>query len=224
MVRVLVVEDEPAVSQFIRQSLEEAGYEVGISENMADADTVARNREPDLVLLDRMLPDGDGIEWLRRFRTDSDVPVMLLTAKDSLGDRVHGLDAGADDYIGKPFQLEELLARIRALTRRRRREEPHFEYAGLSIDYLTRLVRFSGKQIYLSTTEYELLEMLTRTQGSLVSKLEVLRQIWGDEQRDPNVVEVYVNYIRHKLGRAGAPKLIHTVRGKGYVLATEPPD
>lgn len=224
MVRVLVVEDEPAVSQFIRQSLEEAGFEVEISESMADADSVVRTRGPDLVLLDRMLPDGDGIEWLRQFRNNSDVPVMLLTAKDSLGDRVHGLDAGADDYIGKPFQLEELLARIRALTRRRRKEDPHFVYADLSIDYLTRQVRFAEKQIYLSTTEYELLQMLTREQGSLVSKLEVLRQVWGDGQRDPNVVEVYVNYIRHKLNRAGAPKLIHTVRGKGYVLAMEPPD
>lgn len=221
---MLVVEDEPAVSQFIRQSLEEAGFEVEISESMADADSVVRTRGPDLVLLDRMLPDGDGIEWLRQFRNNSDVPVMLLTAKDSLGDRVHGLDAGADDYIGKPFQLEELLARIRALTRRRRKEDPHFVYADLSIDYLTRQVRFAEKQIYLSTTEYELLQMLTREQGSLVSKLEVLRQVWGDGQRDPNVVEVYVNYIRHKLNRAGAPKLIHTVRGKGYVLAMEPPD
>ena len=176
-------------------------------------------KEPDIVVLDVMLPDVDGFEVLRRVRTSSKVPVLMLTARTGLNDRVTGLDAGADDYLAKPFMLEEFLARVRALLRRSTKDLSRLQYGDLIVDMTSRKVSRAGKPIFLSVTELSLLELLLRTPEIPVSKQTILEKVWDDTgYRDPNVVEVYVSYLRHKLERSGTSKLIHTVRGQGYML------
>lgn len=165
-----------------------------------------------------MLPDEDGFSVLRRIRRDSSVPVLMLTARDATDDRVKGLDAGADDYLAKPFKLEELLARVRALLRRGGASAVVYRIDDLEIDTATRRVHRGGRLVFLSETEYRLLEILARAAGEPVSKGEILREVWGNAGRDPNVVEVYVSYLRNKLDRDDLPRLVQTVRGRGYAL------
>ncbi len=216
---ILIVEDESRVADFLRQSLTEAGYLALEAHTKAEGEEIWNNENPDLVILDLMLPDGNGMDLLRSARGQGrQTPVLILTAKDSLSDRVAGLDEGADDYIAKPFPLEELLARVRALLRRASQDASVYRCGDLEIDLKRRRVMRSGRVVFLSSTEFSLLELLAQNHGQAVSKLEILKHVWDDVDRDPNVVEVYINYLRHKLERGGAERLVQTVRGKGYAL------
>ena len=216
--RILIVEDEPTVSGFLEEALQESGYVTTVAANAAAAAEAFAASAPDLVVLDVMLPDEDGFTVLRRVRKESSVPVLMLTARDATDDRVKGLDAGADDYLAKPFKLEELLARVRALLRRGGAAATVFRVGDLEIDTATRRVHRGGRLVFLSETEYRLLEILARADGGPVSKNEILREVWGNAGRDPNVVEVYVSYLRSKLDREGSPRIVQTVRSKGYAL------
>jgi len=222
--RILVVEDEPALARMIAKYLSEAAFEVDVAHDIREALDAVEKGVPDLMLLDLMLPDGDGLDLLTTFRQTNDCPVLLLTARDTLQDRVSGLDKGADDYLVKPFQLEELHARIRALLRRSRGDGSLVDVGDLRIDLSRRRVTRGGRLLYLSTTEYSVLELLARNLGQAVSKAAILGHVWDDSHRGANLVEVYVNYLRNKLERGGASRLVHTVRGKGYALAEEPID
>lgn len=219
--KVLLVEDEARVASFITQSLEEHGCEVRLASTLADASEAWDGQRPDVVILDLMLPDGNGLDLLTRYRAAGDsTPVLVLSAKSSLSERVSGLDAGADDYLPKPFGVEELLARIRVLMRRSKDSTPSVvQCADLSIDFISHRVTRSGRVIFLSETEYRLLELLAKQQGKPVAKRDILGQVWDDAARPDNVVEVYVSYLRSKLERAGASRLVQTVRGKGYMLS-----
>jgi len=215
----MLVEDEQAVLDFLSQALHQSGFETLRFSTGEAALACLKETEPDLVVLDVMLPDVDGFEVLRRLRSKSKVPVLMLTARTSLQDRVTGLDAGADDYLPKPFMLEEFLARVRALLRRSLKDTSKLQYGDLLVDTASRKVTRAGRAIYLSVTEFSLLELLIRTPETPVSKQTILEQVWDDTgYRDPNVVEVYVSYLRHKLERSGTTRLIHTVRGQGYML------
>lgn len=221
--RILIVEDEPAVASFLEQALSEAGYTIHIAESLEASQVCLASVSYDLITLDLMLPDGSGLEFLRDLRKTQDVPVLVLTARGATEERVMGLDAGADDYLAKPFKLEEFLARVRALLRRKRVDSP-IRVADFELDPTTRRVMRKGRLVFLSTTEYTILELLARNQGEAVSKQAILSKVWDDTDRGPNVVEVYVNYLRNKLERGGLPRLIHTVRGKGYMLSGDPPE
>ncbi len=210
------------MADFLSQSLSEAGYDTTEAHTFREAEVFWQDEKPDLIILDIMLPDGNGLDLLAQFRQNGPcAPVLILSAKDNLQDRVAGLDAGADDYIAKPFPLEELLARVRALLRRSNHESNIYRCGDLEMDLRRRRVTRSGRIIFLSSTEFSLLELLAERQGEAVSKLEILGRIWDDSDRDPNVVEVYVNYLRHKLERGGAARIVQTVRGRGYALFQE---
>ncbi len=218
---ILVVEDEARVASFVRKSLEEAGYRVEVASTAADAEILWVQAKPSLVILDLMLPDKNGLSLLSEARANGrQTPVLVLSAKSSMSDRVSGLDQGADDYLGKPFGIQELLARVRVLLRRQTSEgRRSIELDTLSIDPNTRRVSRDGRVIFLSETEYRLLELLAANLPEAVSKKEILNKVWDDPDRDDNVVEVYVSYLRGKLEWGGAKRLIHTVRGRGYMLA-----
>lgn len=220
--QILIVEDEPGLRGSVAQAFAEAGYGVIPAATLAEARAALARAIPDLVILDVMLPDGNGMDLLEEIRGQGQTPVLMLTARSGLEDRVRGLDGGADDYLVKPFRLEELLARVRALLRRTRLGSEVITVGSLTIDLGQRRVTHEGRVIFLSTTEYTLLEQLARSAGEPVSKTAILRHVWDDESRAPNVVEVYINYLRHKLERGNSPRLIHTVRGRGYVLSGEP--
>ncbi|MDR3692428.1 MAG: response regulator transcription factor [Fimbriimonas sp.] len=215
----MLVEDEQAVLAFLTQALEQLGYEISGHATGESAIAEFRQSEPDLIVLDVMLPDIDGFEVLRKVRLESKVPVLMLTARTSLEDRVTGLDAGADDYLPKPFMLEEFLARVRALLRRSQQDTGRLQYGDLVVDTGSRKVTRGSRPIYLSATEFALLEILIRSPESPVSKQTILEKVWDDNgYRDPNVVEVYVSYLRHKLERSNMSRLIYTIRGQGYML------
>ena len=217
--KVLVVEDEAAVSDFLRQALEENGYTVTVADRAEKGLVEAEKTQPNLVVLDAMMPGMDGFEFLKRLRTKTDTPVLMLTALAGVDDRVKGLDAGADDYLAKPFRLEELLARVRALLRRSKADSTSVSCADLHIDLITRRVTRGGRQVFLSGTEFSLLELLARHLDEPVSKAMMLERVWDDGERDANLVEVYISYLRSKLERGGLPRLVQTVRGKGYRLS-----
>ncbi len=215
----MLVEDEQAVLDFLTQALSEVGYTTSRFTSSQAAIGAFAQEDPQLVVLDVMLPDVDGFQVLREIRTQSKVPVLMLTARTSLEDRVTGLDAGADDYLPKPFMLEEFLARVRALLRRTQQDNTRLQYNDLVVDTITRKVTRGTRPIYLSATEFALLEILIRSIETPVSKQTILEKVWDDSgYRDPNVVEVYVSYLRHKLERSGMTRLIYTVRGQGYML------
>lgn len=217
--KVLVVEDEAAVSDFLRQALEENGYAVTVTDRAESGLAEAERTQPNLVVLDAMLPGMDGFEFLRHLRTKVDTPVLMLTALAGVDDRVKGLDAGADDYLAKPFRLEELLARVRALLRRSKADATSISCADLNIDLISRRVTRNGRQVFLSATEFSLLELLARHRDEPVSKATMLERVWDDAERDANLVEVYISYLRSKLERGGLPRLVQTVRAKGYMLS-----
>jgi DNA-binding response OmpR family regulator len=196
-----------------------------VAPDLAHARALWQQSDPDLVLLDLMLPDGDGLELLRDQREQGRrTPVIVLSAKSGLADRISGLDQGADDYLPKPFSVEELLARIRAQLRRSKDIPPSSVHVGdLEVDLFARRALLKGRNVFLSSTEFRLLELLANHLGQTVTKTQILEYVWDDPERDANVVEVYVNYLRNKLERGGAPRLIHTVRGRGYVLQRDTP-
>jgi two-component system, OmpR family, response regulator len=225
--RLLVVDDEPTILELLSGSLRLAGFEVVMAASGAAAVRAAASSRPDLVLLDVMMPDGDGFETLRRIRSGgSEVPVIFLTARDEVPDRVRGFKEGGDDYVTKPFSLDELLGRIRAVLKRTLPDAPgsRLGVAGLELDEDAHEVRRDGAVIALTPTEYRLLRYLMENAGRVVSKGQILDQVWGDDDpdRDGNVVEPAVSYLRRKVDQ-GQPRLIHTVRGFGYVLRIPPP-
>jgi two-component system response regulator MprA len=227
--RVLVVDDDRAVRESLRRSLQFNGYTVELAADGQQAiDAVARQR-PDAMVLDMMMPRVDGLEVCRRLRsTGDDLPVLVLTARDAVSDRVAGLDAGADDYLPKPFALEELLARLRALLRRSAPEgigeADSLTFSDLSLDLGTREVVRNGRPISLTRTEFSLLEMFLRHPRQVLTRSRILEDVWGyDFPTSGNALEVYVGYLRRKTEADGEPRLIHTVRGVGYALRETAP-
>ena len=227
--RILVVDDDRAVRESLRRSLAFNGYSVDLAQDGLEAlDLIATDR-PDALVLDVMMPRLDGLEVCRRLRsTGDDLPILVLTARDSVSERVAGLDAGADDYLPKPFALEELLARMRALLRRRvlpdDGDSAAMTFSDLSLDPVTREVTRGDRQISLTRTEFSLLEMLIANPRRVLTRSRILEEVWGfDFPTSGNALEVYVGYLRRKTEADGEPRLIHTVRGVGYVLRETPP-
>lgn len=222
--RILVVEDEPKLNELITGKLELSHYCVDSVLNGSDALDYLRCAEYDCVVLDIMLPGVDGLEVLRTIRAGNSLtPVLLLTARDSISDRVVGLDAGADDYLVKPFAFEELMARVRALLRRGSHSAGSvFEVADLRVDCSARTASRGGQNIPLTGKEFDILEYLVRNSGTVLSRERISRHIWNyDYEGGSNVVDVYIRYLRRKLDEGFTPRLIHTVRGAGYVLRIE---
>lgn len=227
--RILVVDDDRAVRESLRRSLSFNGYTVDLAEDGVDALDAIANERPDAVVLDVMMPRLDGLEVCRQLRsTGDDLPILVLTARDSVSERVAGLDAGADDYLPKPFALEELLARLRALLRRTGPEDAAesatLTFADLTLDPATREVHRGKRSISLTRTEFALLEMLMANPRRVLTRSRILEEVWGfDFPTSGNALEVYVGYLRRKTEAEGEPRLIHTVRGVGYVLRETPP-
>ena len=220
---ILVVEDEAKLAQFIKLELEFENYEVTVATDGLSGLANAREIKPDLILLDWMLPGISGPEICRRLRQTGDkVPIILLTAKDEVSDRVAGLDAGADDYVIKPFSIEELLARIRASLRREREEKVEIlQFKNLTLNKATREVYRGKRAIELTAKEFDLLEYLIAHPRQVLTRDQILERVWGyDFMGDSNIIEVYVRYLRLKLEAQGEERLIQTVRGVGYVLRT----
>ncbi|MFT4202155.1 response regulator transcription factor [Gordonia sp. (in: high G+C Gram-positive bacteria)] len=226
--RILVVDDDRAVRESLRRSLTFNGYVVETAGDGLEALEKVVAQRPDVLLLDVMMPRMDGLEVCRRLRSaGDDLPILVLTARDSVSERVAGLDAGADDYLAKPFALEELLARLRALLRRTGPDEEDseaLEFEDLRLDPVTRDVTRGERSISLTRTEFALLEMLMANPRRVLSRSRILEEVWGyDFPTSGNALEVYVGYLRRKTEADGEPRLIHTVRGVGYVLRETPP-
>lgn len=227
MERILIIEDEEKIARFVELELQYEGYEVEKAFNGRDGLELASTRPFDLVLLDILLPQLNGIEVLRRLRRVSEVPVIMLTARDAVVDKVAGLDGGADDYITKPFAIEELLARIRAALRNKSAKAGNRQSAALSAGLLTldpdtREVQVGKEQIELTKREFDLLHYLLTNKNIVVSRDTILQEIWGyDFSGGTNAVDVYVSYLRSKLEEPYDIKLIHTVRGVGYMIKDE---
>lgn len=219
--RVLVVEDDPKMQALLRQGLEENGFSVDLASTGEEALSTAAFTEHDAILLDVMLPGVDGLAVCRRLRSSgSAVPILMLTARGSVGDRVRGLDEGADDYLAKPFDFDELLARLRAITRRpATRPQTVLQAADLELDPATHEVRRAGRSIELTSREFALLEYFLRRKEYVVTQSMILDHVWGlDYGGASNLVPVYINRLRRKIEDGFEPKLIHTLRGTGYVL------
>jgi two-component system response regulator MprA len=218
--RVLVVEDDEAIADVLRRSLRAEGHEVRSAGDGAEALTAPEQFTPDLDVLDLGLPRLDGMEVCRRLRAESDVPILILTARTETEDRVKGLDTGADDYLPKPFERSELLARIRALLRRRPpRGAASLEVADLALNPDTREVRRGKREIELTNREFELLEFLMRNDRLVVSRERLLDEVWGyDPTAATNTIDVFVSNLRRKLEAGGESRLLHTKRGAGYVI------
>ena len=222
--RILVVEDEPELNRLLTKRLKSAGYSVDSCVDGRDALDHLPGAEYDALVLDIMLPGISGLEVLRRMRSASNTtPVLLLTARDSIEDRVIGLDAGADDYLVKPFAFDELLARLRVLLRRKSGAVSDvITIADLVVDCAGRTVERAGRPVTLSSKEFAVLEYLARNSGVVLSREMISRHIWNyDYEGGSNVVDVYIRYLRKKLDEGFEPKLIHTVRGAGYVLRVD---
>ncbi len=221
---ILVVEDDPSVREALERALSFEGYNVATARDGGVALSALTTTSPDLIVLDVMMPYVDGIEVCRRIRAKGDrVPILMLTAKAAVGDRVEGLDAGADDYVTKPFALDELLARIRALLRRSTGDVGDvIAYKDLEVDPKARTATRGGRDLDLTKTEFDLLELLARTPGVVIDRDTIYEEIWGiDFITSSNSPDVYIGYLRRKTEGAGEPRLIHTVRGVGYVLRDE---
>jgi heavy metal response regulator len=222
--RILVVEDEKRMSAFIKKGLKEAHYAVDLADNGEDALFMAIECPYDLIVLDIMIPGHDGIDVCRKLRKEKvDTPVLMLTARDEVEDKISGLDAGADDYLTKPFSFPEFLARVRALLRRKNPEKsPRLRVGDLELDQATRKVSRSGEEIVLTPTEYGLLEYLMLNNGNVVTRTMLSEHVWNDDfDAFSNVINVYINYLRKKIDQNHKTKLIHSLRGVGYVLKEE---
>ncbi|MFD3163096.1 response regulator transcription factor [Herpetosiphon sp. NSE202] len=224
--RILVVEDEKEIAGYLRRGLAFEGFTVEVAHDGPTGIAAARERPADLVILDIMLPGMDGFEVCRRLRAGSDVPIIMLTAKETVPDRVMGLESGADDYLIKPFAFEELLARIRALLRRHvaRTEGPVvLQVNGLEMNTASREVTIAGRAVQLTAKEYELLELFMRHPGQVLTRDVIYDRVWGyDFGGESNIIEVYVRYLRQKLEESGEGRMLHTVRGAGYILREQP--
>jgi len=218
--RILVVDDDPEIVSFLKRGLTFEGYSVETAGDGAEALAKIREREPDLVILDVMMPGMDGIEVARRLRQASAIPILMLTAKGTVADRVAGLDSGADDYLVKPFAFDELLARMRSLLRRTQPAEGEvLRFMDLSLNTVTREVLRGSDAIDLTAQEFNLLELFLRHPRQVLKRDMIYEKVWGyDFGGESNVIEVYMRYLRSKLEAAGQPRLIQTVRGVGYVL------
>ncbi len=222
--RILVIEDDAQIADLLRRGLIYEGYTVEVASDGEGGLTAARDRPPDIVLLDLMLPGIDGLTVCRRLRAASDVPILILTAKEAVPDRVAGLDAGADDYLVKPFSFDELLARIRALLRRHQRAgtSDELRFADLTMNLGSREVRRGNRRIELTAREFELLALFMQNPRQVLTRDVLYDRIWGyDFGGESNIIEVYIRYLRAKLEENGEPRLIQTVRGVGYALREE---
>ena len=223
--RILVVEDEARIASLISRTLRLEGYQVEVAPNGETALEKAISNPADLVVLDVMLPDIDGLEVCRQLRmAGCDEPILMLTAKDAISDRVAGLDAGADDYLVKPFAFDELLARVRALLRRAAPPDANapLQFADLELDPTTRQARRGEREIELTAKEYDVLELFMHHPRQVLTRDIIYDRIWGyDFGGESNIIEVYVRYLRAKLEAGGEPRLIYTLRGVGYVLREE---
>ncbi len=224
--KILIVEDDAQVSHFIQKGLREEGHAVDVSANGEDGGFLAEVNDYDLIILDVMLPKKNGVSVCRELREHGvNTPVLMLTARDSVEDRVRGLDAGADDYLVKPFAFEELVARVRALLRRRSdSKSPILRIADLELNPISRAVTRGGKPVRLTTKEYALLEYMLRNPGKVLSRTLIGEHVW-DMNFDPesNVIDVYVSHLRAKVDKGHDKPLIHTMRGQGYMLSEEAP-
>lgn len=222
--RILVIEDDPAILKLLQRGLAYEGYLVDTATDGRSGLLMARDNHPDLVVLDWMLPGMDGLEVCHRLRTGGEVPIVMLTAKDTIQDRVQGLDAGADDYLVKPFNLDELLARIRALLRRTQTKRiPILEFGDLKLDTGSRQATRGERTISLTAKEYELLDLFMRHPRQVLTREVIFDRVWGyDFGGESNVLEVYIRYLRQKLELDNETRLIHTVRGVGYVMRDAP--
>jgi two-component system response regulator MprA len=218
--KILIIEDDEAILKVLQRVLSYEGYEIFKALNGQQGLNSARENRPDLVILDVMLPGMDGLEVCRRLRLGGSLPILMLTAKDTIQDRVTGLDAGADDYLVKPFEVEELLARLRALLRRTKSErQPVLTFSDLTLDTNTRQAYRKDREINLTATEYDLIELFLHHPRQVLTREVIFDRVWGyDFGGESNVLDVYIRYLRQKLEEAGEPRLIFTVRGVGYVL------
>ncbi|MBS0016872.1 MAG: response regulator transcription factor [Arthrospira sp. SH-MAG29] len=218
---ILVVEDDPKLAEFIASELTLEGYQVTVAPNGIEGLTIARNSDLDLLILDWMLPSISGLDLCLRLRqTGVQIPIIMLTAKDEIPDRVTGLNAGADDYVTKPFSIEELLARVKARLRRTNSEAPELmEFEDLKLNHLTREVYRGSQLIELTVKEFDLLELLLRHPRQVMTRAQILDHVWGyDFMGESNIIEVYIRALRIKLEQSNPKRLLHTVRGVGYVL------
>jgi DNA-binding response OmpR family regulator len=218
---ILLVEDDAKLAQLIEAELCLEGYRVTVATNGIEGLSMAREVQPDLLILDWMMPGLSGLDVCMRLRTTGiQTPIIILTAKDEIPDRVAGLNAGADDYVTKPFSIEELLARVKAHLRRAYPESPnHLEFEGLTLNCITREVYRDGQLIQLTAKEFDLLEFLLRHPRQVLTREQILEQVWGyDFMGESNIIEVYVRALRIKLEAGDLKRLIHTIRGVGYVL------
>ncbi len=224
MTKILVIEDEPNIADFVKRGLLRSGFDVEAAPDGRRGLEAAATGKPDLVVLDLMLPDVDGVELCRRLRTSGDLGIVILTARNLVGDRVRGLEAGADDYLPKPFAFEELLARIKAVLRRRSgAPEEVIRVGSLEVDIERRQVRRGSRLVELTNREFELLTLLAQNAGKPLRREFILERVWGyefDGETDP--VKVYVNFLRRKLNQGREPDVIHALRGFGYVLRETP--
>ncbi len=218
--RILIIEDDEGIVNVLKRGLTYEGYQVDIAYNGESGLVAARTYHPDLVLLDLMLPGIDGIEVCQRLRAAGDTAILILTARDDVQDRIHGLDSGADDYVIKPFELTELLARVRALLRRTNQDRlPVLTFADLSLDTATRQASRQGRVIDLTAKEYDLLELFLRHPRQVLERGLIFDRVWGyDFGGESNVLDVYIRYLREKLESNNEPRLLQTARGVGYVL------
>jgi two-component system response regulator MprA len=218
--RILIIEDDEGILKILRRVLGYEGYQVDTALEGQSGLILAREGRPDLVILDWMLPGMDGLEVCRNIRNTSKTPILMLTAKDNISDRVQGLDAGADDYVVKPFEIDELLARIRALLRRTAPDRAQIlQFMDLTLDTNSRQAFRGSRTISLTAKEYELLELFLRHPRQVLTREMIFDRVWGyDFGGESNVLDVYIRYLRQKLEEAGEMRLIHTARGVGYVL------
>jgi heavy metal response regulator len=219
--RILVVEDEKKIASFIRRGLKEEGYAVDLASDGEQAHEMASTNDYNLILLDLMIPKLDGMTVCKKLREDKvETPILMLTAKDDVKNRVDGLDSGADDYLTKPFAFEELLARVRAHLRKKNNSEvTKYQVGDLTLDLLKHRVERAGREIPLSAKEFALLEFLMRHAGNVVTRTMIAEQVWDIHfDTSSNVIDVYINYLRSKINEGHKKKLIETVRGRGYVL------
>lgn len=226
MVRILIIEDEASISRFIELELKHEGYSVEIRANGKDGLELGIAEDFDLIILDLMLPGMNGLEVLRRLRLQKSTPVIILTARDQVMDKVIGLDVGADDYMSKPFAIEELLARIRVILKRKAHDDSKpngiYKHGSLCLDSNNHTVTYGSAQVPLTRKEYDLLLYLLENKNKVVSREKILDAVWGyDYYGDTNVVDVYIRYIRQKIDERFGFQLIHTLRGTGYIIKGE---
>jgi DNA-binding response OmpR family regulator len=218
---ILIIEDDPSIGKLLRRALLLEGYDAQLVKNGLAGIAAFHEKKPDLIILDLMLPGIDGIEVCKRIREESNLPILMLTARDTVEDRVLGLDSGADDYVIKPFDIDELLARVRAQLRRSQQHRPKLtlEFADLVMDTAARTVRRGAREVELTAREFDLLELFMRNPNQVITRTQIYDEIWDyDFGGESNIIEVYIRYLRTKLEAEGEPRLIHTKRGAGYIL------